>query len=71
MKYQVHTKKQLYVVEAGYFKAIEMGVMFFDNRGEGIGFVPHVNLEIVRLDDSEKDISLSAVNQELIRKHLK
>lgn len=40
----------MYTIQAAYFTASEMGVMFFNQEAEGIGFVPSYALELVRLE---------------------
>lgn len=48
--YSIHTKDKMYTIQAAYFTASEMGVMFFNEEAEGIGFVPSYALELVRLE---------------------
>lgn len=48
--YSIHTKDKMYTIEAAYFKAVEIGVLFFNEENEGIGFVPTYSLELVRLE---------------------
>jgi len=48
-QFEVHTKTKMYSILAAYFIADSDGVMFFDDKQRGIGFVPNVNLEFVRL----------------------
>lgn len=46
--YAIFTRKQMYTIEAAYFKADEIGVMFFDEDDEGIGFIPTCAVEMVK-----------------------
>lgn len=55
MTYCIFTGKQMYTVEADFFKIIDDGVMFFKDDGKtpsttvtGVAFVPMMALELVR-----------------------
>lgn len=47
----------MYTIQAAYFKADEIGVMFFDEDDEGIGFMPTRAMEMV------KEMPLTVVTQ--------
>ena len=47
--YEVHSPDKMYVIRASYFTAGKYGVMFFDDKDEGIGFVPHSSLDLLRI----------------------
>lgn len=48
---------RMYTIEASYFVASDIGVIFFTNEGEGIGFVPTDALYMVKKiePDNKKD----------------
>lgn len=52
----------MYTIEAAYFKADDLGVMFFDDDNNGIGFVPLVSLDVVKVapqgSQSPEDLEL-------------
>lgn len=40
----------MYTIQAAYFTASEMGVLFFNKEDEGVGFIPSYALDFVRLE---------------------
>lgn len=48
-EYQVFTIEKMYSVFASYFVADSNGVMFFDDKDRGIGFVPSSSLDLIRI----------------------
>jgi hypothetical protein len=46
--YCIFTPKTMYTIEAAYFKASDIGIMFFDDKDDGIGFVPTHAFDMVK-----------------------
>lgn len=60
--FEIHTPDKMYTIEAHHFTVIKSGVMFFNDRNEGIGFVPNGSLDLLRMSvKSEKEYKLESM----------